>query len=139
MSPLGIEVWNRSLDLALRVELEGDYVADGQPVAVRHLCYIGGFDSAVMSNGLDEAINRFSPERMETVSKAFEYFGLHGLASLVRQLAASDHDYELAQNLNVKYWEGRGRDPEESLIEAALEEKLRTSPQDFGVKSQDSR
>lgn len=138
LSPLGIKVWNGSLDLAELMEIEGEHVADKQPVAMRHLSYLADFDSAVMSNGLDEAMSRYSPERMETVSKACDYFGLHDLASLVRRLAASDHDYELAQGLNVEYWEKRGRRPGDSLIEAALEDRLRTSPQDFGIKPQDS-
>ncbi len=134
LSPLGVEIWNDSLDLALRVELEGDHVTDGKPLAIRHLCYLGGFDSAVMSNGLDGAMSRYSPERMELVASAFDYFGLHDLASLVRRLAASDHDYVAAQDLNVDYWEGRGRRPDESLIDAALEKRLRTEPLDFGLE-----
>lgn len=134
MNPLGIRIWNDSLDLSVRMELEGDHVTDGTPVGIRHLCYLGGFDSEVMSNGLDEAINRYSPERMELVASAFDYFGLHDLASLVRRLAVSGHDYVAAQDLNVEYWEGRGRRPDESLIDAAFEGKLRTAPQDFGLE-----
>jgi hypothetical protein len=86
-----------------------------------------------MSSGLDEAINRYSPERMEVVASAFDYFELPALASLVRQLAASHQDYALAQALNVDYWEGRGRRPGEGLIDAALERQIRATPQDFGA------
>jgi|GEM_PF-4247050 len=135
LSPLAIEIWNDSLDLALRMEREGDDVVSGHPVAIRNLCYLGGFDSVVMSGGLDEAISRYSPERMELVASAFEYYGLPDLASLVQRLAASDKDYAAAQDLNVAYWEGRGRHPGESLIDAALEHKLRAEPRDFGIES----
>lgn len=73
---------------------------------------------------------------MEVVASAFDYFELPALASLVRQLAASNHDYAAAQDLNVDYWEGRGRRPGDSLIEAALERQIRAAPQDFGLECQ---
>ena len=137
-SPLVIRVWNSSLDLAERMSIEGEHVVDEVPVAIRHLSHLLDFDSAVMSNGLDEALNRYSSERMETVARACDYYGLNDLGSLVRRLAVSDHDYALAQELNVEYWERRSRRPDDSPIEAALEVKLRTAPQDFGIRSEDS-
>jgi hypothetical protein len=128
------EIWNGSLGLASRVGIEADSVADEYPVGMRHLCYIQAFDSMAMSNGLSEALRYSSLERMAKMASGCDYFGLTGLASLVRRLAANHEDYAGAERLNVEYWEARGRVPGESLIEAALEQKLRAAPQDFGLE-----
>lgn len=132
LSQLEIEIWNSSLDLAGRVEFEGDSVADEYPVAMRHLCYIQAFDSMAMSGGLNEAVEFSSREKMERIAIGCDYFGLTSLASLMRHLAANDEDHAGAERLNVEYWEARGRIPGENLIAAALAQKLRDAPQDFG-------
>jgi hypothetical protein len=130
---LGGEVWNDSLALAMRMLIEGEDVALDEPVAMRHLAYIGWFDSRVMGSGLSGALWWHPAERMLKVAAGCDYFGLTELAELVRELAADHENVERAEALNTEYWDRRGRDPEHNRIVAALEERLRTAPQDFGL------
>ncbi|GAA3295253.1 hypothetical protein Dvina_30530 [Dactylosporangium vinaceum] len=131
-SDMGEQVWNDSGDLYMRMYGEGEHVADAEPPAMRHLAYIRWFDDRVMASGLSEALRWHPAERMTRVATACDYFGLADLAELMRALAADHENYARAESLNVEYWNRRGRRPEDNAIEAAMEERLRTAPEDFG-------
>ena len=131
-STSGAQVWDDSLALAMRMLTEGEDVALGEPVAMRHLAYIAWFDSRVEGSSLSQALWWHPAERMLKVAAGCDYFGLSELAELIRELAADHDNVERAMALNDEYRDLRGRDPEDNRIVNAMEERLRTAPQDFG-------
>lgn len=112
-SAVAIEVWNDSNDLALRMLREGEAVAAGQPVGLRHLAYLNWFNSRFMSSGLSEAVLWHPAQRMEKVADACDYFGLTGLAALIRDLAADHDNVDRAGSRSGEYWDLVGRQPED--------------------------
>jgi hypothetical protein len=132
VSAVGVEVWNESCDLFVRMYREGESIADSEPVGLRHLAYLNWFNSRFMQQGLGEALRWHPAERMEKVADACDYFGLTGLSTLIRELAAEHDNIELAGSRSGEYWDFVGRQPEDDRILAAMEERLRTSPEDFG-------
>ncbi|WP_433063041.1 hypothetical protein [Dactylosporangium sp. CS-033363] len=131
-SVAGGEVWNESCDLSLRMSREGESVADGVPAGLRHLAYLNWFNNRFMSSGLGEALEWHPVERMQKVADACDYLGLTGLGALIRDLAAEHDNVELAGNRSGAYWDFVGRRPEDDRIGAAMEERLRIAPEDFG-------
>ncbi|MEV4136546.1 hypothetical protein AB0J72_30785 [Dactylosporangium sp. NPDC049742] len=130
---LGAQVWDDSLGLAMRMLTEGEDVALDQPVAMRHLAYVAWFDSRVEGSSLSQALEWHPAERMLKVAAGCDYFGLSGLAELIRELAADHENVERAMALDGEYRDRRGRDPEDNRIVDAIEERLRSAPQDFGL------
>nr|BFE61187.1 hypothetical protein GCM10020063_057130 [Dactylosporangium thailandense] len=132
LNAVGVEVWNESCDLFWRMSREGEAVADSEPVGLRHLAYLNWFNARFMQQGLGEALEWHPAERMEKVADACDYFGMTGLGALVRELAADHDNVEVAESRSGEYWDFVGRQPRDDRISAAMEERLRTSPEDFG-------
>ncbi|MFF5229475.1 hypothetical protein [Dactylosporangium sp. NPDC000521] len=114
-------LWNTAGDLWLRVAVEGP-AADHGPIGLRHLARMHGLHSRAMAGGLGSVSADFPPDWIDAAVRAGDYLGLTGLRAVLRD--ADDAAYDRLAS-------PAGDDG--GAIRAAVQRKLDTVPEEFGV------
>ncbi|WP_436530666.1 hypothetical protein [Actinoplanes sp. HUAS TT8] len=94
----------------------------------RHLSALLLVHGTMLNGGAAAAAVGFEPEDLRAAVEACEYYGLNGLAGLIRELpAAADSEYD-ERRLDLSF---QDMDPEGLMLPAAFEDRYRATPEDF--------
>ncbi|GAA2847130.1 hypothetical protein Acy02nite_03670 [Actinoplanes cyaneus] len=94
----------------------------------RHLSALLLVHGTMLNGGVAAAAVGFEPEDLRAADEACEYFGLNGLANLIRDLPAAAGSEWDERRLDMAL---RDMDPEGIMIPAAFEDRYDATPEDF--------
>ncbi|WP_238009408.1 hypothetical protein KZZ52_26315 [Dactylosporangium sp. AC04546] len=122
---------DRAGELHMRIRFAGES-GDSEPVGLRHLSYLVGFDADTMGDGLDWVVGEHTTAQLEAAGAAASYLGLTEIAELIGRLTASGQDYELAQALNPVYWRLCDADGTDAIRDA-VRRRIAEAPAEWGL------
>ncbi|BCJ40046.1 hypothetical protein GCM10010168_29040 [Actinoplanes ianthinogenes] len=94
----------------------------------RHLSTLLQVHGVLLNSGAAVTAGRFPPAELLTAAASAEYFGLHSLARLLREIPAAAISRHDEQRLDDEYHD---LDPDGLMIPAAFEEHYAESHDDF--------
>ncbi|WIM93542.1 hypothetical protein ACTOB_005523 [Actinoplanes oblitus] len=110
------KVWNRAC------------ADDGTGVGDRHLSRLLQVHGVLLHSGAAVTAGRFAPAELLAAAASAEYFGLHGLGRLLRDIPAAAISRQDEQRLDDEF---RDLDPDGLMIPAAFEAHYPEARDDF--------